>query len=248
MLVDVYIDESGQTDNRYLVLGGITIPTDAVQAANEAIWARRQPELPEGEMKWGKVSKAKLPAYQRVLDGFFDDPQISKAQYHSIVVDTPKLNHDVFNSGSADVGFNKELYQLARKCARLYPTANFHIYPDFRPTKQHPDELRVLLNLGHRKLVDSRENPFKRCQFRNSKETPLLWLADLFSGALGYLLNGRDKAKDASTHKVELARYILSRAKVRNPFIDTPRASRFTIWHRQYRDAPKTSNRVRRVP
>lgn len=243
MILEIYIDESGQTKSRYLVLGGLILPLDAVASANEALWSLRVPELPQGEMKWGKVSRSKLPAYRRVIDGFFDHPAFTNAHFHSLVVDTTKLNHNVFNGGSADVGFNKEIYQLASKCARLYPQADFHVYPDFRSTNQQPEDLRQMLNMGRRKVYDEREWPFRRCHFRDSKNTPLLWLADLMSGAIGYHLNGHIKAESASAHKSELARHIMGRARVPNPALDTAMSGKFTIWHRRYSEAGSVPRR-----
>lgn len=70
-LFDIYIDESSQTRHRYLVLGGIIVPTASVEAVNAEIIKCRLPELPYGEMKWTKVSRSKLGAYQRVVNAFF---------------------------------------------------------------------------------------------------------------------------------------------------------------------------------
>ena len=85
----------------------------------------KAPELAHGEMKWGKVSCSKMAAYTRLVDCFFDDPSFSSAQFHSIVVDTSRVNHRAYNDGSSEVGFNKEIYQLASKFARLNKSAYF---------------------------------------------------------------------------------------------------------------------------
>ena len=71
-LAEVYIDESSQTNHRYLVLGGVIAETSDVQVASESIAQARLPELPSGTMKWGKVSRSKLAAYIRVVDRFFE--------------------------------------------------------------------------------------------------------------------------------------------------------------------------------
>lgn len=235
MLHDVYIDESSQTKARYLVLGGIILPTDTVTIAENIVWARRHPELPDGELKWGKVSRSKVKAYRRVVDGFWDDPALSGAQFHSIVVDTSKIDHATYNDGSSDIGFNKEIYQLAMKCAREFPSALFHVYPDFRSTLQKPEDLRTILNMGARKKGDRRDWPFRRCHFRDSKNTPLLWYSDLFSGAIAYHLNGHKFVAGASEPKIDLSNHVLMRAGVNDPQTDTNKSGRFTIWHRQLR-------------
>ncbi len=235
MTLDVYIDESSQTQARYLLLGGVVIPSEHVVAASERIAEVRLPELPHGEMKWGKVSAAKLAAYTRVVDCFFDHNAFASAHFHSLVVDTTKLNHSAFNGGSADVGFNKEIYQLATKCARIYPKPNFHVYLDHRDTKNTSDELRSILNFGRRKLGDSRDWPFRRCHFRDSKTTHLLWITDLMIGAIAYHLNGHRFQAGASAPRCTLSDYVLAKAGIGDPKVDTAKSGKFTIWHRQLR-------------
>jgi hypothetical protein len=202
-----------------------------ITALNAAIMKARLPELPQDEAKWTKVSKKKLSAYKRVVDVLFSED----VHFHSLVVDTTRLDHKRFNSGSREIGFNKEIYQLAMKCARLYSAALFHLYPDSRETTQKPEDLRLMLNRGCRKGGDKRDWPFRRCQFRDSKTTLPLQLVDIIIGGLAYRLNGHDKKEKASPAKSDLASYILQRAKITDPFKDTARSADFTIWHRKLR-------------
>lgn len=232
---DIYMDESSQTKNRYLVIGGISLASSDVRAANEALARVRLPQLPHGEMKWGKVSNHKLSAYGRTTKAFFDDPAFAAAHFHSLVVDTYALNHNKHNQGSREIGFNKEIYQLAAKFARLYPARLFHLYPDYRDTNQRPEDLRLMLNRGRRKKGDPRDWPFRRCHFRNSKETPLLQLVDLLTGSVAWCVNGHADAPNASPAKTRLAKFVLNRAGVTNCAISTTMSGKFTIWHRQLR-------------
>jgi hypothetical protein len=227
---EVYIDESSQTKHRYLVLGGIITMLDTSSDLSAAIAKARLPELPQGEAKWVKVSKGKFAAYKRIVDMFFDEPNL--VHFHALVVDTTQLDHEYFNSGSHEIGFSKEIYQLAIKCSRLY-NALFHVYPDERDTTQTPEDLRLILNRGCRKGGDTRDWPFRRCQFRNSKTTPALQLADILTGGLAYRLNGHDKKTGASPAKCDLSAHILERAKIVDPFKDTKRDATFSIWHRR---------------
>src|SRR6185369_11782733 len=181
---DGYIDESSQNNHRYFVLGAIILPKASVAPISAQIAACRLPELPAGEMKWAKVSGTKLPAYKRFVDLFFDLSKGNTWHFHSLVVDTTKVDHATFNRGSRDIGFNKEIFQLARKFGRIYPAQLFHVYPDKRTTKQPPEELRLMLNRHIRNSGDARDWPYRRLQFRDSKATPLLQLADIFSGAI----------------------------------------------------------------
>lgn len=231
-LAEVYIDESSQTNHRYLVLGGVIAETSDVQVASESIAQARLPELPSGTMKWGKVSRSKLAAYIRVVDRFFELGDTMTLDFHSLVVDTTKQDHARYNQGSRDVGFNKEVYQLATKFGRCYK-AHFHIYPDRRTTNQTTEELRLILNRGARKAGDNRDWPFRRVQFREPEECQLLQLADVFAGAIAWHLNGHGNQPNASPAKTELGAHILSAAGVTDVTRDTAKLGRFTIWHRR---------------
>jgi Protein of unknown function (DUF3800) len=234
-ITDIYIDESSQTKNKFLVIGGISLPTIDVEAANECLGKARLPQLPHGEMKWGKVSNAKLPAYGRKVKAFFDERPLVRAHFHCLVVDTHEVNHHKHNQGSREIGFNKEIYQLASKFARLYPDRLFHLYPDYRDTNQTTDDLRLILNRGRAKKGDKRDWPFRRCHFRDSKTTPLLQLVDLLTGSVAWCVNGHGKSSQASPSKNRLSEYTLSRAGVADCQKDTAMSGKFTIWHRQLR-------------
>lgn len=168
-IVEVYVDESSQNKHRYLVIGAIVLQLRHSGNVIDLIKKARLPELPKGEAKWTKVSKSKLAAHKRLVDIFFDHAE--DIHFHSLYVDTTKQDHKKFNSGDSEIGFNKELYQLANKVGRIYAEPYFHIYPDHRNTKSSPEELRLILNRGATKRGDKRDWPVRRCQFRDSKET-----------------------------------------------------------------------------
>jgi len=232
-IAEIYIDESSQTQHRYLVLGGVVVAFTERTRLDELIMAARQPELPEGEAKWTKVSRSKLAAYKRIVDVLFDNTDL--VHFHSLFVDTTLLDHRSFNDGDREIGFNKEIYQLARKFSQLYENNLFHVYPDRRRTSQPPEELRLILNRGCRKDRDSRDWPFRRCQFRDSDTTLPLQLVDILIGALAFRLNGHADAPNASPAKLELSEHVLGRAKIRDVWRGTARVGLFTVWPRQLR-------------
>lgn len=230
-IAEVYIDESSQNNHRYLVLGAIVVELEASQKLADLIQTARNPELPHGEAKWVKVSRGKLNAYKRIVDTFFDNQNL--VHFHSLYVDTSQINHTKFNAGDRDIGFNKEVYQLAMKAARLYGKHFFHLYPDHRDTKNSPEELRLILNRGCAKKGDKRDWPFRRAQFRDSKKTLQLQLADILIGAIAFQLNGHANATHASPAKTELSDYVLKRAGIADVAKGTARVGKFTIWPRQ---------------
>jgi hypothetical protein len=186
-------------------------------------------------MKWTKVSRSKLPAYKRVTDAFFNIPKDITLDFHSLVVDTTKQQHKVYNKGSSEIGFNKEVYQLAMKFGRIY-AALFHVYPDRRTTNQSTEELRLMLNRGIKKHYgDKRDWPYRRLQFREPEDCIVLQLSDVFAGAIASRLNSHHLLPDASPAKTALSAHILSKARIADVTHDTTMAGKFTIWHRQLR-------------
>jgi hypothetical protein len=232
-IVEVYIDESSQNDHRHLVIGAVVLELGDSPKLNQLILAARLPQLPDKEAKWTKVSTAKLGAYKRIADVVFDNSNL--IHFHCLFVDTTQINDRKFNSGSREIGFNKEVYQLALKVARLYKSGFFHLYPDRRETKQRPEDLRLMLNRGCRKVGDQRDWPFRRCQFRDSKKTLLLQLTDILVGAIAFQLNGHAKAPNASRAKRELSEYILKKAGIADLTKGTARAATFSVWPRKLR-------------
>lgn len=230
--VEVFIDESSQTNHRYLVMGGIVAEISDSNIASEEIAQARLPELPNRTMKWTKVSRTKLRAYIRAVDTFFALQKRMTLDFHSLVIDTTKLDHGRYNQGSREVGFNKEVYQLAMKFGRLYRSL-LHIYPDRRTTNQSTEDLRLMLNRGIRKKGDKRDWPFRRVQFREPEDSQLLQLADVFSGSIAWRLNGHHLSENASPAKTELATYILGKAGIADVDRSTAATGRFTIWHRR---------------
>lgn len=233
---EIFIDESSQTKHRYLGLGGLIVDLSSRAPLEAALAKARLPELPKSEIKWTKVSASKLPAYKRVVDVFFDGVvDVAPLHFHSLVIDTSRINDAAHNDASRDIGFNKEVYQLCMKFGRLYNGRIFHVYPDQRSTSQLTEDLRLMLNRGIAKKGDKRDWPYRRIHFRNSSTTPLLQLTDVLLGAFLFRRNGHRYAQDASPAKSELSDHVLYRARINNMELDTPMSGKFTVWNRKYR-------------
>ncbi|UDF29955.1 UNVERIFIED_ORG: DUF3800 domain-containing protein [Roseateles sp. XES5] len=232
----IFLDESGQTNHRFLLLGCLVVQTNFVPSFEKTIEYAKKLELPAGELKWSKVSPAKLFAYKLVADCFFDAPSLIKPlQFHTLAADMTKRKDHLFNSGSKETGFNKEIYQLLMKCARLYPDALFHVYLDHRDTASSTEELRQILNAGRRKAGDMRNSPFRRVHFRDSKSELCLQMVDILLGATSHRINGHHLREGSSVTKNGFAQYILDRAGISDAMKDTAKAGAFTIWHRRLR-------------
>ncbi|PHR83087.1 DUF3800 domain-containing protein [Henriciella sp.] len=235
-LADVFIDESSQTKHRYLLLGALTIESRFTPSLNAMIQKVRDDGQINSEMKWGRVSRSHIDTYRAFADLFFDCPTwMCPMHFHVVVVDMHQRNEHQYNEGSGELGFNKELYQLALKCWRLYPNYLFHVYPDHRTSPQTAQETRLILNRGAHKKNARRDWPFRRLHMQNSKRTLPLQLVDVLLGAAAYRINGHHEAENASPPKCDLSDYILGRANIQHPMTDTTISGKFTIWHRRLR-------------
>ena len=210
------------------------VPTQQIAELNSAINAARLPELPNGEMKWSKVSAAKLPAYKRVVDVFFKFSRPPhRTEFHSLFVDTSRILDKKFNEGSREIGFNKEVFQIVRKCALMHNKRLLNVYLDYRDTESTPEKLRYILNCHLKKIGDKRDWPFRRIHFRDSKESQCLQLVDVLLGSVAFQLNGHGSRLGASVSKIELAEYIRARVPYHSALLGTHRSGKFTIWERK---------------
>jgi len=237
LLSDVYVDESSQTQHRYLIIGGIILPTGLVHGFEKLIWTARGRDLPAREMAWTKVSKAKLSAYMRTVDVFFENHgPPHRIEFHSLYVDTQRIKDQVYNAGSRDVGFNKEIYQICIKFCRLHSSRLLHVYLDKRDSSSSTEELRLMLNRGMRKGGDKRDWPFRRLHFRDSAESQCIQMVDVLLGAVGFHINGHRIASNASPAKCALSDYIIHhKAGIHRVLGETTRTGKFTIWERRLR-------------
>jgi len=239
---EVYIDESSQTRHRYMLLGALVVPTPLSQRLEAALRAARLPELPVGEMKWTKVSRAKLPAYLRFIDEVLH-PTRWPTDFHCVIIDTHKLNDNRYNIGSREIGINKEVYQLLLKCWRKRQGRNFQVYLDSREIARDKSQeinsqvtlnkLKEVVNFGVRMRSPEADWPIRRVQFRSSADNVFIQATDLILGAIAFQVNGHHLQPDASPAKVALSQRVLDLGQINDPMKDCSR--RATVWWRQLR-------------
>jgi len=240
MDLSIYVDESSQDCHRFMVQSALIVESNLVTMALDQFEnARAANGLNPvcGEIKWSKVSKAKLKAYLAVVDAFFDLNNSDEMHWHCLIIDNSRLNHKKFNLGDADVGFNKFLYQLLLSIGRKYETQDegnmrYYVYLDERTSPQPPDTLRDILNNGLRKRWGIRYSPFRRISYADSKKERLLQPNDLILGATAFHKNGRHKVTAKDHQKAQLAAHIANHAKVKTLGFNTAHAQlRFSVWN-----------------
>jgi len=220
--VSIYCDESrheGQSHQKYMVIGGLWLPRaqrGEILAGLREIQARNGIG---GDMKWSKVSKAKLAGYQEIVSFIAARPDV---HFRCIVVDKSKVDHEKFFKNDRQLGFWVFYWHCLNQWMGNLNT--YFVSIDFKPEgiNAGPRRLREILEKGCVKrcwvksleCVDSHQNPF--CQ-----------VADMFIGAVGYEQNGLS----GSALKQKLAAHIA--AQFKRPDLkgtDQPSRQHFNIW------------------
>lgn len=243
---EVYIDESSQTQFRYMVMGGLCVPLSHSAAFEADVIAHREEipiARPDGTprvMKWEKANKYNLVTYTRVVDAYFSFPKrfnlpLGKPlQTHCVAVDTSRKTLKSTGEGDVDIGFAKELYFLCVPILGFrFPNALYHLYPDRRDTTQPLQVAQKIMNAGARKHGDTRVWPYRRLRYEDPEVKQALQVVDILIGAIAYRLNGHSEKPEASRAKKELCAHILRKARIYNPHKTTPIPyDRLSILHR----------------
>ena len=168
------------------MLGAVWCPTEkARESAQRIREIKQRHSLATGfEIKWTKVSPAKLDFYLDVLDYFFDD---SDLHFRALTVaDKTKLCHDVF-SQDHDTWYYKMYFDLLK--VLLTPNDHFSIYLDIKDTRS-ADKVRKLHDVLCNNLYDFQREIIYRVQNVRSHEVEQVQLADLLIGAVSYANRG----------------------------------------------------------
>jgi hypothetical protein len=236
--LNIYCDESRQTADRYMVLGGLITVRENEEAFQQAMLLFRQSNNMWAEFKWTKVSDQKIPEYIALMDLFFS---LSRSfHFKAIVVDTQEIDHRKYNKNDSELGFYKLMYQFLLHSFGDYltPTDQCIVHLDQRTTSKYKlSTLCAILNNGLKKKYGLDNKPIRNIQGLNSKDSDFIQVADILMGAIGYEMNGAHTRTNAKRAKVNLAEVIARKAGLVNLQQPTPRSSRhFSIWHFHFRN------------
>lgn len=200
---NIYCDESCHLEHdgeSHMIIGGIKCPKEHRRTITRELYLIKEsfgmPKL--AEIKWNKVSNSNIEYFKAVVKYFFDSPFL---EFRAVIVDKSQLRHDDFNQ-THDEFYYKMYYQLLIRL--LDPNNENYIYLDKKDTRgtSRINHLRFYLS---QKTHDFDQSKVNRIQCVNSEELPILQIADLLIGAVGY--HNRN-IKHESQAKVKLVEYI----------------------------------------
>lgn len=223
----VYCDESCHLErdgNNVMLLGSLWCPAEERHTIARAL---RDLKIRHGlkgnvELKWTKVSPAKLAYYKDVLDFFFDTEAL---RFRAVVVpDKTKLRHESF-AHSHDDFYYKLHFLLLRHW--LDTDHQFRVFLDIKDTRSWEKTKKlheVLANSKYdfdRKIVTSIE-------LVRSDQVELTQLADFLLGIVGYA-NRRLLSSAAKLALVEHARHRSGRSLTRTTLVSEPKMN-IILW------------------
>lgn len=207
-LYNVYCDESCHLENDHknvMTLGTLWCFDEIKKDMFARIRAIKVKHgLPkEFEIKWTKVSPAKVDFYKDVLNFFFDEPNL---HFRAVVIkDKKQLDHSKFGNQDHDTWYYKMFFCLLNVV--FEPHSRYRIFLDKKDTRSG-EKITKLHNVLCNSKYDFSKKIVESVQSVHSHEIELLQLADLLIGAVGYVNRGLT----TSTAKTELISLIRERS------------------------------------
>lgn len=212
MLYNVYCDETCHLEHdgiNSMALGAVWCPQDKLQEVNQRIKKikMRNSISPTAELKWTKISPAKIDVYKDLIDYFFDDDSL---RFRAIIVpDKGRLNHDAFRQ-THDEWYYKMYFDMLKVI--LSPTDIYEIYIDIKDSHSY-QKAQKLKEVCCNSMYDFSERVIRRLQPIRSEEIQIMQLVDILVGAVGYQNRLFPDTFSKSTAKQDLINLIKARSR-----------------------------------
>ncbi|MEE9441605.1 MAG: DUF3800 domain-containing protein [candidate division Zixibacteria bacterium] len=199
--INIYCDESChlQGDHqKVMILGGVWCPLEKVKYISRQIKEIKKNHGFKStfEIKWTKVSPAKIDFYLNIVDYFFDDNDL---HFRGLIVpDKTRLNHASFNQ-THDDWYYKMYFDMLKII--LKPNTKYNIYLDIKDSNS-ASKSEKLQEVLCNNMYDFSRDIIQKIQIVRSHEIELLQLADLFIGAESYI-NRELKSSEAKLTLIE---------------------------------------------
>ncbi|ADE14069.1 conserved hypothetical protein [Nitrosococcus halophilus Nc 4] len=202
---NIYCDESCHLENDHqlvMLLGAIWCPRDEVVRLSREMQDMKSRHKAAGELKWTKVSMARLDFYLELVDWFLAETPL---HFRSLVVlHKERLNHVIFNEGSHDDFYYKMYFSLLSKI--LSPDQCYNVYLDIKDTRSRLKMSKLREVLCNDKY-DFTSQMIGHLQNIRSHESYLLQICDFLLGAVSY----RHRGLAGNAAKVTIINYLEER-------------------------------------
>ena len=206
----IYCDESCHLEHdnhKVMVLGAVRCP--AARRRELAVALRdlkiRHGLNPEFELKWTKVSPAKVQYYKAVIDLFMETTDLA---FRAVVVpDKSLLRHDDFNQTHDDFYF-KLYFQLIRHW--LDRGHDYRVFLDIKDTRSW-EKTKKLRDVLANSQYDFDRDIVRTIELVRSDQVELVQLTDLLTGCV----SNANRGLATGAGKRELVEYLRHRSALR---------------------------------
>jgi hypothetical protein len=203
-IYNIYCDESCHLENDHqksMVLGAVWCLDDKRKEIFDEIrnLKKRHGLSQNFEIKWTKVSPAKIDFYLDVIDYFFYNKNL---HFRCLVApDKNILDHEKFNQ-THDSWYYKMYFDLLKVI--IDPDSKYRVYIDIKDTNGGV-KIKKLHEVLSNSMYDFDRNIIERLQIVKSDEIELIQLADLLIGAMSFVSRSNNKslAKKAIIQKIK---------------------------------------------
>lgn len=185
LLYNVYCDETCHLEHdgiNDMVIGAVWCPQQKLREINQRIREikKRNGIPPHVEMKWTKISPAKVIAYKDLVDYFFDDDDL---HFRALIIpDKSRLNHAAFHQ-THDEWYYKMYFDMLKVI--LSPEDRYEIYIDIKDSHSY-QRAQKLKEVCSNSMYDFSQSVIKQLQPIRSEEIQIMQLVDILIGAVGY--------------------------------------------------------------
>jgi hypothetical protein len=194
-----FSDESGLAE-RYLVFGGILLPTGLIDEAERVLSAFcARSGFGSREMSWKKCSKAEVNRYVHFAELLWTlNEQVCAVDFRSLVIDTRRnsLRAGEFKCATDEAGFYKFYhFFLTKSFALVAPHADEYEVIAGSASDQYPYRTEILSNTvaGALRKHFGEEVDVREVLRASPAQTRLHQLADVLLGAVSFRFNRYDK-------------------------------------------------------
>ena len=185
MLYNVYCDETCHLEHdgiNVMVLGAIWCPQSKLKEINQRIRQikARNGVSQEMELKWTKVSPAKVDLYLDLVNYFFDDDDL---HFRAVIIpNKSKLDHERFNQ-THDAWYYKMYFDMLKVI--FSPKDRYEVYIDIKDSNSY-QRSQKLKEVCCNSMWDFSERVLRRLQPIRSNEVEIMQMVDILIGAIGY--------------------------------------------------------------
>jgi hypothetical protein len=204
-LYNVYCDESCHLENDHknvMTLGALWCLDEIKKDMFSGIRAIKEKHglARDFEIKWTKVSPAKVNFYKDLLNFFFEEQRL---HFRAVVIkDKDELDHSRFENQDHDTWYYKMFFCLLNVV--FEPHSRYRIYLDKKDTRCG-EKIQKLHDVLCNSKYDFSKEIIEDVRSVHSHEIELLQLADLLIGAVGYANRGL-RTSSAKMELVDLIR------------------------------------------